>query len=124
MVGSACHKDDVELSQLTTDLKSASKTPSLSYIVPSPCDDGSEVACAAGAKAGLAQGDAFLKKVLPEIQSSPAYKDGGMIAITFDEAPQTGPEADPSACCGNPKYPNLEGIPRSRPPGPRRLRRP
>jgi phosphatidylinositol-3-phosphatase len=40
-----------------------------------------------------------------------------MIAITFDEAPQTGPDADPSGCCGNPKYPNLLGVPPITPPG-------
>ena len=45
--------------------------------------------------------------MIPEIEKSAAYKDNGLIAITFDEAPQVGLRADPSACCGNPKYPNL-----------------
>jgi hypothetical protein len=45
--------------------------------------------------------------VIPKIEKSAAYKDGGLIAITFDEAPQTGAHADPSACCNNPIYPNL-----------------
>ena len=49
---------------------------------------------------------------MPEIKKSPAYKDGGMIAITFDQAPQTGEYADPSACCASPAaYPNLRGLP-------------
>jgi hypothetical protein len=39
--------------------------------------------------------------------ASPAYKDGGMIVITFDAAPQDGPDADASACCTEPAYPNL-----------------
>ena len=30
-----------------------------------------------------------------------------MIAITSDQAPQTGPSADSSSCCGTPAYPNL-----------------
>ena len=35
-----------------------------------------------------------------------------MIAITFDQAPQTGEYADPSACCASPaSYPNLRGLP-------------
>ena len=47
--GSECVQDDVGLEQLQTDLQSASSTPSLSYIVPSACHDGSEKPCEAGA---------------------------------------------------------------------------
>lgn len=104
---SACPKANVGLGQLVKDLKAASTTPALSYIVPDVCDDGSDVPCSAGARSGMAAADAFLKTVVPKIERSPAYKDGGMIAITFDGAPQTGPYADSSSCCNNPKYPNL-----------------
>jgi hypothetical protein len=45
--------------------------------------------------------------VIPKIEASRAYKKNGLIAITFDEAPQTGPNADQTACCTNPTYPNL-----------------
>ena len=44
---------------------------------------------------------------MPEINASPAYKEGGLIAITFDQAPQAGPNADSSSCCATPEYPNL-----------------
>jgi phosphatidylinositol-3-phosphatase len=110
--GSACHDDEVGLGQLKADLKSASKTPSLAYIIPAPCSDGSEAPCKHDATPSLAGANQFLKTVVPEIKKSPAYKDGGMIAITFDEAPQTGQYADPSACCASPaSYPNLRGLP-------------
>jgi len=102
----ACPKSNVTLGQLTTDLKSDSTTPALSYIVPDVCDDGSPAPCAAGAKTGLAAADAFLKTVVPKIEQSPAYKASGMIVITFDNAPQTGPYADASSCCNSPTYPN------------------
>jgi hypothetical protein len=102
-----CATSDVALGQLTTDLKSAATTPSLSYIVPSRCHDGAEDPCAPGQPAGLPAADAFLKTVVPQIMASPAYKADGLIAITFDEAPQTGPNADSSACCAEPAYPNL-----------------
>jgi phosphatidylinositol-3-phosphatase len=110
--GSACHKDEVGLGQLKTDLKSDSSTPALAYIIPAPCSDGSEAPCKRNAKPGLAGANQFLKTVVPEIKKSPAYKNGGMIAITFDQAPQTGQYADPSACCSSPAtYPNLRGLP-------------
>ncbi len=44
---------------------------------------------------------------MPEIEASAAYKEGGLIAITFDQAPQSGPGADSSGCCTTTPYPNL-----------------
>ena len=35
---------------------------------------------------GLYAADLFLEHVIPEIEASPAFKDGGLIDITFDEA--------------------------------------
>lgn len=105
--GQACAEDDVSLGQLQPDLASASKTPSFAYISPSRCQDGSEEPCAPGAPAGLAAADTFLEKVVPEIEASPAYKEGGLIAITSDQAPQSGPNADSSGCCTTSAYPNL-----------------
>jgi hypothetical protein len=102
-----CSSSIVGLEQLTGDLASASKTPSLAYIVPDRCHDGSEPACAPGSPAGLAAADAFLRQVVPEIESSPAYKQGGLIAITFDQAPQSGPSADSAGCCLTSAYPNV-----------------
>ena len=117
--GSACHDDEVGLSRLKTDLKSASTTPSLAYIIPAPCADGSEAPCKPHATPGLAAANTFLKTIVPEIKKSPAYKDGGMIAVTFDQAPQTGEYADPSACCASPaSYPNLRGLPPGTPAAP------
>ncbi|HEY5316971.1 MAG TPA: alkaline phosphatase family protein, partial [Solirubrobacteraceae bacterium] len=108
LANAACGKGDVGLGQLATDLKAAKTTPNFSYIVPSPCDDGSEEPCVPGAQSGLAAADRFLRGVVPEIEASPAYRDGGMIAITFDQASQSGPDADSSSCCDNPtQYPNL-----------------
>jgi phosphatidylinositol-3-phosphatase len=105
--GPTCGSDDVGLGRLAQDLRSTTTTPSFSYIVPNRCHDGSEQPCAPGQPAGLPAADAFLRTVVPQILRSPAYKDGGLIAITFDEAPQSGPSADSSSCCDVPQYPNL-----------------
>jgi len=102
-----CGERDVGLGQLETDLKVEKQTPAFSYIVPDACHDGSEAPCEPGQPAGLAAAQPFLEKVVPEIEASAAYKKGGLIAITFAQAPQSGPSADVSACCGTPEYPNL-----------------
>jgi hypothetical protein len=111
----ACRKNDVDFSQLSTDLTNASTTPNLSYIIPNPCDDGSPQPCTVGGQSGLTTTDSFLRTLVPEIKNSAAYQAGGLILITFDQAPQTGPFADPSSCCATPTYPNLAGVPTTSP---------
>lgn len=106
--GTECGENDVGLEQLATDLKAKGGTPALSYIVPNACHDGSEVACEPGQPAGLAAAEPFLQTVIPQIEASAAYKkEGGLIAITFAQAPHTEASTDLSACCGTPEYPNL-----------------
>jgi hypothetical protein len=105
--GVECGERDVSLDQLEADLKDEKQTPAFSYIVPDACHDGSEVPCEPGQPAGLAAAQPFLEKVVPEIEASAAYKKGGLIAITFAQAPQSGPNADADACCATPEYPNL-----------------
>ncbi len=110
-----CAQNDVGLEQLATDLKSETTAPSLAYIVPDLCHDGSDTPCAPGQPAGMAQADAFLQEVVPQIMDSDAYKNGGMIAITFDQAPQTGDNADSSGLTDDPVYPNLPTTPAATP---------
>lgn len=110
-----CDASIANLSQLTTDLQQVGDTPALSYIVPDRCHDGSDTVCDAqqpDRPSGLAAADQWLQTVIPQIESSPAYRQGGLIAITFDSAPADGPEADSGSCCGQPNpYPNLPAEP-------------
>ena len=104
----ACNHDVVGLSDLSGDLKAAATTPSVSFIYADPCDDGSVTPCYRKAPAGLAPANKFLKSIVPQIMGSAAYKAGGLILITFAQAPQTGSDADSSSCCSNPTtYPNV-----------------
>lgn len=114
-----CAQSDVGLDQLALDLKTAKRTPALSYIVPSACHDGGELPCEPGQPAGILAAEPFLQQVVPQIEASPAYKEGGLIAITSAQARQTGPAPDASSCCIAPTYPNLppEAVPAA-PPGP------
>ncbi|HWY17545.1 MAG TPA: alkaline phosphatase family protein [Solirubrobacteraceae bacterium] len=103
----ACAASDVGLSRLTRDLHSARSTPNFSYIAPDLCHDGAPTPCASGAPAGLPAAEGFLKRVVPEITGSKAYRENGLLAITVDEAPASGEFADSSSCCGQPRFPNL-----------------
>ena len=79
---------------LPGDLARVSATPAFSFIVPDLCDDGHDGPCVTGAPGGLAQADAFLAQWVPAIMAAPAYRDGGLIVVTFDEG------SDAAACCG------------------------
>jgi hypothetical protein len=110
-----CAENDVGLDRLATDLKSAKKTPALSYIVPNACHDGGEAPCVPGEVAGAAETEIFLQTVIPEIVASPAYKEGGLIAIASSQAPQGAKQPDTSSCCISPAYPNLPPAPPAEP---------
>jgi hypothetical protein len=103
----ACAATVVGLDRLKGDLSDAARTASLSYIAPDGCHNGSPMACAPGAAAGLAPADSFLKTVVPEILRSSSYRNGGLLVITVDEAPSSGEFEDSSSCCGQAQYPNL-----------------
>jgi hypothetical protein len=77
----------VDLSRLQGDLATPANTPSLSWIAPSACNDGSSTPCAPGAPAGSGAADGFLKEVVPQILATAAYRKEGLIAIVPDSAP-------------------------------------
>ncbi|MGN6257267.1 MAG: alkaline phosphatase family protein [Solirubrobacterales bacterium] len=107
-----CAKADVGLPQLTKDLQGkAEKFPALAYIVPNACHKGGEQPCEEGALTGPAASEEFLETIVPEIQESFAYKDGGLIVITSAEARQGGEKPDTSSCCLFPAYRNLPAEP-------------
>jgi hypothetical protein len=91
-----CSTGVVGTTQLTADLETAGKTPSFSYIVPNACHDGRDTPCAPGALPGTAASDGWLRDVLRQIRSAPAYKRDGLIVITFDQ----GPAGDTSSRAG------------------------
>lgn len=100
-------------SGLFHDLQKSSTTPAFSWISPNNCSDAHDAVCkgnnlsgafdAKGAPiyqpgspnpqalspknytGGLYASDLFLEYYIPMIEKSPAFKDGGLIDITFDE---------------------------------------
>jgi len=103
----ACAAEDVGLSQLQPDLSKVNTTPNFAYVVPDLCNNGNPTPCTPAAPTGLDAANAFLEQVVPEIMASRAYKENGLLVITVDQAPSSGPFADSSSCCGQPQFPNL-----------------
>lgn len=84
------------------DLQSSATTPAFSWISPNNCSDAHDAVChgnnlsggfsdpntpntPVNYTGGLYAGDKFLEHVIPEIEESPAFKEGGLIDVTFDE---------------------------------------
>jgi hypothetical protein len=108
-----CQANDVGLDQLPSDLHSVDTTPNLSYIVPDQCEDAHDDCTGplpdpvSGDQFALQQADAFLAKWVPQILASPAYKQDGLLVVTFDES-----VGDATACCNEqpgPADPNPGG---------------
>ncbi len=89
-----CAAHVVNLDQLPRDLESIATTPNFAFITPNLCHDGHNAPCKDGEPGGLVSANAFLRKWVPRITASPAFKMDGVLIITFDEG------TDASACCG------------------------
>jgi hypothetical protein len=87
---------------LYADLQSEATTPEFSWISPNNCSDAHDAVChgnnlsggfsgpntpnaPVNYTGGLYAADLFLEHVIPEIEASPAFKDNGLIDVSFDE---------------------------------------
>ena len=107
----SCAANDVDLSQLTSDLSTVATTRNLTYITPNLCNDAHDSPCVDGRPGGLVTADQWLSTWVPKILASPAYKLDGLLVVTFDEA-DTESTDGAAACCGEGPGPNspLPGI--------------
>jgi hypothetical protein len=118
-----CAANVVKLNNLTNDLKSVATTPNFTFITPNLCDDGHDNPCAIDGKpGGLNRINAFLQNWVPQITSSAAYKQDGLLLITFDESDITSAIVNGSTetltwsgatCCGQQPGPNLGAFPQT-----------
>lgn len=123
----ACANHVVNFNRLAQDLAYESTTPHFAFITPNLCHDGHDAKCKNGETGGLAGADAFLEKTVPMILNSPAFKEDGLLIITFDEADlDAAPDgkgntvitAAGETCCGQQPGPNLAPFPQSTEPFP------
>jgi hypothetical protein len=89
-----CVANNVPLDRLAGDLRSIRTTPNYVFITPNLCHDGHDEPCVDGQPGGLVSIDLFLRDWVARIQASPAYRDGGLLVVTFDES-----ENGAEACC-------------------------
>ncbi|HZQ29105.1 MAG TPA: alkaline phosphatase family protein [Acidimicrobiales bacterium] len=97
-----CDDHVVDYSALPPLLRSHTRdaVPNFVFITPDTCDDGHDAPCKgdkAGQPGGLVSADQWLQANVPLILDSAAYKDGGALFITFDEASNS----DTSGCCAS-----------------------
>jgi hypothetical protein len=96
-----CKDHDVPLVDTTgegleKDLRRVETTPNFAFISPNLCHDGHDPtpkdrklgkrSCRTGEVGGVRAVNEFLLEWIPKIENSPAFKDDGLIIITFDEA--------------------------------------
>jgi phosphatidylinositol-3-phosphatase len=128
----SCNTNVVNLTHLQADLAQARTTPNLVFITPNLCNDGHDGSgtgaagtdCANGQPGGLTSTDEFLRTWVPRIMASPAYREDGLLIITFDES-SYGAETETTnattgqttvditfsgqTCCDQQPGPNLSG---------------
>lgn len=81
-----CNADVVPFTQFSSDL-AAGTVPNFAWITPNMCNDMHDCS--------IATGDGWLANVVPSILASSAFKNGGVLFITWDEGSTT------AGCCGN-----------------------
>jgi len=119
----SCAARVVNLEALAVDLQSAAATPNYVFVTPNLCNDGHDGGeggrrCVDGEPGGFVSADAFLQRMVPQILASPAFKQDGLLIVTFDESEikahfdgNTGQVVvqggDASACCSESSGPNI-----------------
>jgi phospholipase C len=106
-----CDAHVVNLAALDRDLADEQSTANYVFITPNLCHDGHDAPCVDNEPGGLVSADTFLMQIVPKILNSPAYKDNGLLIVTFDEADvyirkNKLESGDVSACCDEPPGPN------------------
>jgi phosphatidylinositol-3-phosphatase len=94
-----CGRHIGNLDRLADDLRDVRTTPNFAFITPNLCHDGHDAPCRNGEIGGLTTADVFLRLWVPRILASQAFRQDGLLVITFDEG------TDAQACC------NEQGLP-------------
>ena len=94
-----CDAHIVNLKRLSADLQALETTANYNFVTPNLCNDGHDPQCIDGEAGGMAAANQFLQKWVPLITASAAFRQDGLLVVTFDETDMVGPEGS-TACCG------------------------
>jgi hypothetical protein len=76
---------EAKLDDLPGDLADPLTAPAFAYVLPDACHDGRDGDWCAGGKTAAQRAEAWLKEWIPQITESPAFADGGALAVVFGE---------------------------------------
>jgi hypothetical protein len=99
-----CDAHVVPLDDLARDLHTLETTPNFTFITPNLCHDGHDGPCVDGEPGGLVSSDEFLRKWVPVITASAAFRRDGLLIVTFDESSALGKDMA-GACCNEQPLP-------------------
>ena len=76
---------EAKLDDLPGDFADPLTAPAFAYVLPDACHDGRDGDWCAGGKTGAQRAEAWLNEWIPQITESPAFADGGALAVVFGE---------------------------------------
>lgn len=97
-----CRSNVVSLDSLAADLADPGRTANFVFIAPSLCHDGHDKPCVDSEPGGLVSANAFLERWVPVITHAAAFREDGLLIVTFDES-----WSDSTACCNEISGPNV-----------------
>ncbi|MGH8217603.1 MAG: alkaline phosphatase family protein [Steroidobacteraceae bacterium] len=99
-----CDAHVVPLDDLTRDLRTVRTTPNFVFITPNLCHDGHDGPCVDGEPGRLQSSDEFLRRWVPIITGAAAFREDGLLIVTFDESSAFGKDMA-LACCNEQPLP-------------------
>ena len=76
---------EAKLDDLPGDFADPLTAPAFAYVLPDACHDGRDGNWCAGGKTAAQRAEAWLQEWIPQIVESPAFADGGALAVVFSD---------------------------------------
>lgn len=98
-----CEAHVVGMGRLWKDLR-AGQVPNYSFITPDTCHDGHDHGDPCKEGGGVEEADSFASRTIPRLLRNEAWKEGGLLVLTFDESGIEDDDNPVSAENGDPDF--------------------